>query len=154
MRALCSGAYLSLPHVNPRENLADLTVCAIQILTVTEGPSLYQVTYVTETRTLGHAAKVSVAESCALTRGTEANCMVTLSVSLDGKSVVTSTPVAISGTDFNVYQVAITGGADKTTGPVPTDACKASSAAAAGAGPSVVMAGVVAVVGLLGVVAL
>jgi hypothetical protein len=110
---------------------------------------------VTATSTLGHSAQVTIAESCAVTGTTEARCMGTVGISVDGTSTQTTMPVTISGTGFHMFEVAVTGGADKTAAAAATDACKASGNAAAGTSANVVRVGAVAaVVGLLGVVAL
>ena len=115
---------------------------------------MYQFNYVTESRTLGHNVKVSVTESCKLTGTTEANCVATIAMAVDGTSTTVSTTVPVSGADFHVYQVAITGGAEKTAS---ADACNGDSKPndAAGTSPNTVrVMGAALAIGLLGVVAL
>lgn len=85
---------------------------------------------------------------------TEANCKAAIAIGVDGTSMTVSTTAPVSGTDFHVYQVAITGGAEKTAS---ADACNGGSKpnAAAGTDPNTLRVMDVALaMGLLGVGAL
>ncbi|KAK4239961.1 hypothetical protein C8A03DRAFT_13685 [Achaetomium macrosporum] len=124
---------------------------AAPTLTVTGGPSVYMVNYVTETSAFGHDAELTISESCALTGTTEANCVVSVAIEVDDTSTATSTSMVLSGTDYHRYQVAITGGAEKTAS--ATGACKPN--AGAETNPDVVrVVGAALAIGLMGVLAL
>ena len=72
---------------------------------------------------------------------------------MDGTSTALSTLTTLTGTDFHGYQVAITGGVEKTA--AATDVCKVGGGpqgnGAAGKGVSVGGASVALGMGLLGV---
>ncbi|EAQ83378.1 predicted protein [Chaetomium globosum CBS 148.51] len=122
------------------------------ILTVTQAPSVYKLTYVTATRTLGHDAQVSFAESCDLTGTTKARCDYTVGLTMDGTSNAATFATVLSGTDLHRFQVAITGGAEKTRLASATDVC--GNAAAGLSANSVRVTAAALAVGLLGVLVL
>ncbi|KAK3305302.1 uncharacterized protein B0T15DRAFT_193015 [Chaetomium strumarium] len=129
------------------------TICGpdVSALTVTAGPSVYMVSYVTETSAGGHEAAVSVFESCSLQGTTAASCFATGAIEIDDRATATSFSTVLSGADYHRYQVAITGGAEKTAS--ATGECKPN--AGAGTHPNVVRAvGASLAIGLLGVLAL
>lgn len=81
----------------------------------------------TATEIQGYEVTGSVAENCELQGTTEAACTATISLSVDGTSTSTSTEATLSGTDYHRFDVAITGGAEKTA--AATGECRASSGA-------------------------
>lgn len=100
------------------------------VITLTAGPSTYVVATATATEIEGYEVTGSVAESCALLGTTAADCTATVSVSVDGTSTALKTTVTLSGTDYHRFDVAITGGAEKTA--APTGECGASTSGAVG----------------------
>lgn len=75
----------------------------------------------------GYSVTGSVAENCELQGTTEAICTATVSVSVDGTSTAITTTSTMDGTDYHRFDVAITGGAEKTA--APTGECAAKSGA-------------------------
>lgn len=69
----------------------------------------------------------SVAENCELQGTTAAVCAATISVSIQGTSTAITTTGTLDGTDYHRFDVAITGGAEKTA--AATGECQAKSGA-------------------------
>jgi hypothetical protein len=108
--------------------------------------------YTTSISMGGHDAAASIFESCNLLGTTAASCSATASIEIDDTSTATSYTTVVSGADYHRYNVAITGGAEKTAS--ATGECKAPNAGA-GTKPNVVGAvGAALAMGLLGVLAL
>ncbi len=120
-----------------------------QIATLTAGPSTYVFSSSVSTRTLGHDVVATVQESCSLQGTTAAVCSATIGGSVDKTSTAVSTTVTESGTDYYRYDVAITGGAEKTANPTT---CAANGAAGLSVRAVALwgVLGAVGVVGLLG----
>lgn len=98
-----------------------------QVFTLTAGPSTYVVATATSGVIEGYSVTGSVAENCELQGTTAAVCAATISVSLQGTSTATTTTGTLDGTDYHRFDVAITGGAEKTA--APTGECGARSGA-------------------------
>jgi len=75
---------------------------------------------------MGVAVSISAAESCALGGTTDATCTATVALSADKTSTTTSLVETITGTRYRRFDVAITGGAEKTANPT---ACPTPNAA-------------------------
>jgi hypothetical protein len=86
----------------------------------------------TSTEVQGYEVKGAVAESCALRGTTAADCTATVSLWVDGTSTALQTAVTLSGTGYHRFDVAITGGADKTS--VASGECRANTSGAIGHG--------------------
>ncbi|KAI9056225.1 hypothetical protein LZ554_001153 [Drepanopeziza brunnea f. sp. 'monogermtubi'] len=97
------------------------------IATLTNGVSTYGFSSEATTRTQGVEVKVTVIESCALAATTAATCTATIKGEAAGTKTSTSTTTILSGSDYMRFDVAITGGAEKTA--AATGACKSSAAA-------------------------
>ncbi|KAB5549541.1 hypothetical protein GE09DRAFT_176912 [Coniochaeta sp. 2T2.1] len=98
-------------------------------LTLTEGPATYVISTAASTRTGGYDVKATLQESCELRGTTEAVCSATFGGSVDKTTTSASTTSTLSGTDYHRFDVAITGGAEKTANPT---ACAGGKSAAAG----------------------
>lgn len=85
-----------------------------QVFTLTAGPSTYVVATATSGEIQGYSVKGSAAENCELQGTTAATCTATLSVSVEGTSTALTTTATLDGTDYHRFDVAITGGAEKT----------------------------------------
>ncbi|OIW23848.1 hypothetical protein CONLIGDRAFT_637090 [Coniochaeta ligniaria NRRL 30616] len=116
------------------------------IATLTEGPSTYAFSSAISTRTAGNDLQGTLQEGCVLAGTTAANCSATVAATLGGTSTVTSTTTAVSGTDYYRFDVAITGGAEKTASPT---ACKSSGAAGLSA-KAVAVWGLIGAIGVAG----
>lgn len=84
-----------------------------QINTVTEGSSTYGVSSTITTKVQGHTAVAAISAACGLDVST-ASCVEYVSISVDGSSTKTTTTRLLTGTDYHRFDVAITGGAEKT----------------------------------------
>lgn len=94
------------------------TNITFQVATLTAGPSTYRVSTATATRTAGSDVTATVMEACDLRGTTEAVCSATVGGTVDNKSTFISTTTTMSGpNDYYRYDVAITGGAEKTANP-------------------------------------
>lgn len=95
-----------------------------------------------------------------MTGTTEADCTVSLSVSIAGTSTEYVDSATYTGTDFHVHQVSVTGGAEKTKKVSPTGVCQerqndSGTNAGVAMAPNVVrVLGAFLTIGLLGVAAL
>lgn len=103
------------------------------MITLTEGPNLYEVSTDASTRTLGYDVTAILQETCVLAGTTAATCTVTLEGKALGTSTVTSATQTVTGTDYYRFDVEITGGATKTLTPAAT--CTGVGAQGAGTGP-------------------
>ncbi|KAI3394972.1 hypothetical protein diail_2030 [Diaporthe ilicicola] len=103
-----------------------------EVFTLTANPSTYVVATATSTEVQGYEVTGSVAENCALLGTTAADCTATVSLSVDGTSTALETTVTLSGTDYHRFDVAITGGAEKTA--VATGECGSAASGAVGRG--------------------
>ena len=119
---------------------------------MTEGPSDYIISYVSTTKTAGHSAAVTLAESCALEGTTAASCTLGLTLVMDKTTSSSVVSTLLTGTDYHRFDVAITGGAEKTAS--ATGECKANAAPAGTSVRMVAGLGAVLAVGLAGVLAL
>lgn len=99
----------------------------LQVFTLTANPSTYVVATATSGVIQGYSVTGSVAEDCDLQGTTEAICTATVSVSVDGTSTAITTTATMDGTDYHRFDVAITGGAEKTA--AATGECAATSGA-------------------------
>lgn len=90
-------------------------------------------------------------EACNLRGTTEAVCSATVGGTVDNKSTFVSTTTTMSGADYYRYDVAITGGADKTAN--PTGQCKPAASNPA-SGASMKAVGIWGLIGVLGVASL
>ncbi|KAG7286260.1 hypothetical protein NEMBOFW57_008568 [Staphylotrichum longicolle] len=87
------------------------------VATLTAGSSTYRVSTATATRTRGSDVTATVMEACDLRGTTEAVCSATVGGTVDNKSTFISSTTTMSGSDYYRYDVAITGGAEKTANP-------------------------------------
>ncbi|AEO69065.1 0d6956e4-4939-419c-9fc6-a41f88a069f6 [Thermothielavioides terrestris] len=123
---------------------------AAPTVTVTEGPSQFIASYVTETGTLGHDAKLTISESCRLKGTTEADCVAAATIEIDGSATGSSSSTVLTGSHVHFYNVPITAGAEKTAS--ATGACTPNAAAGSSLSVVKVMAAALAA-GFLGVLA-
>ncbi|KAK4096696.1 hypothetical protein N658DRAFT_501265 [Parathielavia hyrcaniae] len=122
------------------------------IITVTGGPGTYRVYSATTTRTMDYDVSATMQESCELRGTTAAVCSATIGGSVDGTTTSESITTTLSGTDYYRYDVAITGGADKTAN--PTAECPAPSPAPGQSGASTKAVAMWGMVGAAGVTSL
>ncbi|KAL2131060.1 hypothetical protein VTI74DRAFT_5599 [Chaetomium olivicolor] len=120
------------------------------VITVTAGPATYRVSSATATRTASHDVSATLQETCELRGTTEAVCTATVGGSVDKTTTSASVTSTLSGTDYYRFDVAITGGAEKTAS--PTAECKPPPGSNSGA--SLKAAGVWGLVGSVVVSAL
>jgi hypothetical protein len=140
-------ATVSISHPQHVSSLSVLT--RPQPDTVIVGPSKYEISSAISTSTRGVDVKVGIAETCALEGTTAAVCTVTLSASAAGTSTSTQSTATNSGSAYYRFDVAITGGAEKTANPT---ACPAGNAAAGFNKKAVALWGLTAALGTVGVV--
>jgi hypothetical protein len=95
----------------------------VQAFTVTANSATYRVSTTAVTKTLGRVVSATLQEQCDLQGTTQAVCAATLGGTVEGHSTTDSTTMTLSGTDYYRYDVAITGGAEKTA--TATAQCKA-----------------------------
>lgn len=98
-----------------------------QTFTLTAGPSTYVVAKATSTEIQGYSVTGSVAENCELQGTTAATCTAIVSVTVDGTSTAVTTTIPMDGTKYHRFDVAITGGAEKTA--AATGKCSSKSGA-------------------------
>ncbi|KAK1762839.1 hypothetical protein QBC33DRAFT_460630 [Phialemonium atrogriseum] len=122
------------------------------ILTLTEGPSDYIISVVSKTKTAGHSATVTLGESCVLDGTTAASCSGEFTFIVDKTTSSVAVSTVLTGTDYHRFDVAITGGAEKTAS--ATGECKANAAPAGTSVRMVAGLGAVLAVGLAGVLSL
>lgn len=91
-----------------------------QIVTMTEGPSTYAFDITTTAVIADQTAAVEGSENCALSDTTAADCTAVVSGSIDGTSTQTTITSLITGAAYHRYDVAITGGAEKTASATAT----------------------------------
>lgn len=77
----------------------------------------------------GIAVTITGQETCALAGTTAATCTATAKVTASTSSTSTTSTETLSGTDYYRFNVAITGGAEKTASPAAT--CSSTKASAA-----------------------
>ncbi|CAL3964355.1 unnamed protein product [Diplocarpon coronariae] len=82
--------------------------------TLTAGTSTYRFSSDLTTTTLGVEVTATAEESCLLAGTTAATCTATVKATADGTRTTTTTRATLSGTAYYRYDVAITGGAEKT----------------------------------------
>ncbi|KAI0143505.1 hypothetical protein GGR57DRAFT_364222 [Xylariaceae sp. FL1272] len=121
-----------------------------EVVTVTESAGGYRVSSSTSTKIDGTGVKLEVIETCQIADDA-ATCTATISGSADGQSTKTSDTVTYTGADFSAkqYDVAVTGGAEKTASASGT--CNAASGLNTRA---VALWGMLGAVGVVGVLAL
>ncbi|OWP01184.1 hypothetical protein B2J93_5464 [Marssonina coronariae] len=85
-----------------------------QKATLTAGTSTYRFSSDLTTTTLGVEVTATAEESCLLAGTTAATCTATVKATADGTRTTTTTRATLSGTAYYRYDVAITGGAEKT----------------------------------------
>ncbi|RYO83952.1 hypothetical protein DL766_000993 [Monosporascus sp. MC13-8B] len=92
------------------------------VLTVTHAPEMYSFMTVTEARANGADVTMTLRESCAVARPTAATCSANFDVTAAGTQTSSSAVTAITGSAFSdkIYQVRITGGAEKLASPTGT----------------------------------
>jgi hypothetical protein len=121
-------------------------------MTVTAGPSIYRVSTLIVARAAGTDASLLLDQTCDLQGTTQAVCTTTTGVSLDGTTTTESGTVTLSGSTYYRYDVAITGGAEKTVS--PTAECKPAPTRTSGASTKAVamwgLFGIVGAASLLG----
>ncbi|KAH8905744.1 hypothetical protein BR93DRAFT_968978 [Coniochaeta sp. PMI_546] len=117
------------------------------IATLTEGPSTYAFSSSVSTKTAGYDVQATLQEACSLQGTTAAVCSATVGGSVDKTSTSTSTTTTISGTDYYRFDVAITGGAEKTANPT---ACAAKSGAAGLSTKAVAVWSLIGAIGVAG----
>jgi hypothetical protein len=121
-------------------------------VTVTANSATYILSTATVTRTLGRQVSATMQENCALQGTTQAVCAATIGGTVDGQAATTSATTTFSGTDYYRYDVAITGGAEKTASATAECKPKGNSAASTKAmamwGLVVGAAGVASLLGL------
>ncbi|KAJ9136647.1 hypothetical protein NKR23_g9683 [Pleurostoma richardsiae] len=122
------------------------------ILTLTEGPAIYEASIVTKSSANGVDATVSVWESCKLDGTTAATCSASVSVKANGQQTATATQTVLSGTDYHRFQVAITAGAEKTAS--ATGSCGAGDSGSAAPGRNVRFAAASGLLAAVGAAAL
>ena len=105
----------------------------------------------TQVEAFGQVATGTVGESCSLQGTTAADCHATVFVAIDGTSTSTASETLITGTDYHRFDVAITGGADKTGSGAGT--CSSGAMATVDARGIVAMA-IVGVLSLAGILVL
>jgi len=105
------------------------------------------------TEVAGVEATVNLLESCSLGSAT-ASCSASISVSAQGTSTALSTTSVLSGSDYHHFDVAITGGAEKTAQATATCAKNPGSAAAPMLGRSAAAYGLLGALAAAGVVML
>lgn len=117
---------------------------------MTEGPSTYAISTVVSTRTLGSDIIGTVEETCTLAGITAATCTATVKATVGTTSSAATTAATMTGATYYRFDVAITGGAEKTVNPTAT--CVAKKGAAASFNTKHVMtwalAGVAGVLGM------
>ncbi|KAK1750082.1 hypothetical protein QBC47DRAFT_418385 [Echria macrotheca] len=105
------------------------------VLTVTGGPQYYRVSEVTAAKTFGSDVSATVEETCSLASTTKAVCSGALGGTVNGQSTTISLPASTrTGSEVYYYNVAITGGAEKTASPKPT--CEPTKSSGGGGGSS------------------
>ncbi|KAK1828714.1 hypothetical protein QBC39DRAFT_264588 [Podospora conica] len=114
---------------------------------LTANPTLYRVSTATVVRTMGQDVSATIQETCRIAGTTEAACTATVGGNVGKTSTSSSSTTTYRGTDVYMFDVAITGGAEKTANPT---AC----AAPAGSGAQGLRAGVWGVLGAAGLVGL
>ncbi|RQM04741.1 hypothetical protein DH86_00004255 [Scytalidium sp. 3C] len=122
------------------------------IITLTEGPSVYVVYYSTQVIAYGETATGTVSESCKLQGTTAADCSANVFLKAGGTSTKASTTSLLTGADYHRFNVAITGGADKTAS--ATGSCKSSGATSQTNSRGVVTIAVLGALGLAAVLSL
>ncbi|PBP28229.1 hypothetical protein BUE80_DR000823 [Diplocarpon rosae] len=95
--------------------------------TVTAGTSTYRFSSDVTTTTLGVGVTATAEESCVLDGTTAATCTATVRGTADGTKTTTTTTTTLSGTAYYRFDVAITGGAEKTV--TATATCGSGSGA-------------------------
>ncbi|KAK4101263.1 hypothetical protein N658DRAFT_426032 [Parathielavia hyrcaniae] len=119
------------------------------IMTVTGGPSIYGFSTTITSRTGGYDISATAQESCDLQGTTVAVCSATLAGEVDGTTTAVSDTLTLSGTNYHRYDVAITGGAEKTANPA-AECTPGGSGASTKAVAMWGVAGAVGVASLLG----
>ncbi|KAI1263764.1 hypothetical protein F5Y18DRAFT_115740 [Xylariaceae sp. FL1019] len=121
-----------------------------EAITVTESADGYRVSSAYSTSVDGTAAKFEVIETCKIADDA-ATCTATISGSAAGQTTKTSDTVTYTGADFSAkkYDVAVTGGAEKTAS--ASGKCNAASGFNTRA---VALWGMLGAVGVVGVLAL
>ncbi|TVY78151.1 hypothetical protein LSUE1_G007855 [Lachnellula suecica] len=92
---------------------------------LTSGASIYEFSTAVTVETMGYEVTGLVQETCVQSGTTAAACTETVQATVDNTKTTTTTTATLSGTDYHHFNVAITGGAEKTaspTGKVPTNA--------------------------------
>lgn len=100
------------------------------VITVTVASTTWHLSQAVTTTTLGYKVSATAIENCVLAGTTAATCTATAGGTADGTSTTTSTTMTLSGTDYFRFDVAITGGAEKTAAPAATCSSKSKSAGA------------------------
>lgn len=111
---------------------------------------MYAFSSATSTRSGGYDIQATVQETCRLDGTTAAVCSATIAGTVDKTSTTASTVSTAAGTDYYRFDVAITGGAEKTANPT---ACATKSGAAGLSTKAVAvwsLLGAIGVAGLLG----
>ena len=96
-------------------------------MTVTAGTDHYEMANTVTTRTMGYDVTASIEETCTLDGTTAATCTATAGGKAEGQSTAETVVVTLKSPSYYRFDVAITGGAEKTKNPSPT--CGATSAA-------------------------
>lgn len=95
---------------------------------MTSGASKYEGGLSTATVISGIAVTVTGKETCNLAGTTAATCTATAQVTASTSSTSTTSTETLSGTDYYRFNVAITGGAEKTANPTGTCSAKTNAA--------------------------
>ncbi|KAH7411394.1 hypothetical protein BKA64DRAFT_380420 [Cadophora sp. MPI-SDFR-AT-0126] len=88
--------------------------------TLTMGTATYHFSSAVTTSTLGSQVSATAIEACQLAGTTAATCTATIGGEVDGKKTTTSATSTLSGFNYYRYDVAITGGAEKTASATAT----------------------------------
>ncbi|KAK0119468.1 hypothetical protein ONS95_010916 [Cadophora gregata] len=110
LRCTSGGSFVGTQTCGPNAAAATVTVASTS----------YYLSSAVTTSTLGSQVSATAIESCQLGGTTAATCAVTIGGEVDGKKTSTSTTTTVSGTDYYRFDVAITGGAEKTASATAT----------------------------------
>ncbi|KAK4120564.1 hypothetical protein N657DRAFT_579689 [Parathielavia appendiculata] len=123
------------------------------VVTLTAGPSTYRISSTTAVRTNGQDVSATLQESCQLRGTTQAVCTAMIGGSVDKTTTSASLSTTISGADYYRFDVAITGGAEKTAS--PSAQCNAPPASGpSGSGASTKAVAIWGLIGVVGVASL
>ncbi|KAG4416092.1 hypothetical protein IFR04_010795 [Cadophora malorum] len=88
--------------------------------TVTMGTATYHFSSAVTTSTMGSVVSATAIEGCELAGTTAATCTATIGGEVDGKKTTTSVTSTLTGASYYRFDVAITGGAEKTASATAT----------------------------------